>query len=990
MKKPYVFISYSTKDSDIANLVLSYLEGNGINCWIASQNIEGGDSFAMKIVDAIEGCAAFVLIASENSNDSPHVSREMSLAAGKDKKIIPFRIEEYTLSKNNVYFLQLSQWISAEGNVNGALKHLLAAIRTELPEEIAEPEPVTIKTKVSPSTSANTDTHADDSPSLSREEIVNLLLQKIEKFPYCLKDKTWGANYDNFKRHAQILFASTLSMSFRGKPTAAGIDYVDIIVDTLQGKQGSSIQVRGLPGCAKNMLIQLAYYKMLENFLNGTSDCLPVYLSSSYYEKQPYTRGKEREEMTELIREELKEYFSFISQNPKVRPILMLEAVREHVVSSFAPEDVILKLWQNCGKFSRIIAVDVGLVKNRLRLKRAIPLLGDTSGYAFNFHSLPITDKELCLPVIRAILDMYIDEYDDLNELDVYRALVKLKYEVIDIFSIRLVATELTHGCSIDSISLVDMYERLAITEVKGDASKLLEIAKELYSYVYDESARSSFDYYNAVMWSLPHKHNTYLEFLIAYYFTHAIGDFDKTNDYDILNASMTEMENLFISSSLKDSYPLQKPLLDLVLNNYSSFNYAQKCTAAYWLGKLTYAELSEKAKVLLESEYKRLKPVVKTNNSGSLANKNNHRLFRSVCLALIAHGCTDILDEYLCLIVINDIANAINRGAVVQYMGDGFSTNLYNELYLDTDLKLGEQPIRILCSRVESKLMEKRHGFVETNLVSLLTLVQARMHVQPEKLPYNLGKYAAKCLELLEKYYTRPRSIVSDKLHFYFMSISDDLRHYVGNYRSDVAFTLYKDLSIINNRKRSTWQNYGIEEPESYAEHTLGAWMMAIIFLPEECDIQGYNKSEILDMLLIHDMADAVLNKIPQNLAAPDKDLKEQNDLIRKMFLKGTSPEVANMTYYYNIWTGYYNCKSINARIARDINLIQTVDTFFTHFSQNPDKFSLETVREWLDRGSRLGTDIGYDLFDRIIAHNSIYRKAVDDKVTSYANSKI
>lgn len=986
MKKPYVFISYSTKDSDIANLVLSYLEGNGINCWIASQNIEGGDSFAMKIVDAIEGCSAFVLIASENSNDSPHVSREMSLAAGKDKKIIPFRIQEYTLSKNNVYFLQLSQWISAEGNVNGALKHLLAAIRSELPVEVEAP--AVKKAKIAPITVETELSDENDLPAISREEIVEILLQKIEKFPYCLKNKVWGENYDKFKHQAQILFTSTLSMSFRGKPTAAGIDHVDIIVDTLQGKQGSSIQVKGLPGSAKNMLVQLAYYKMLENFLNGESDCLPLYLCSSYFEKQHYTYGKEREEMTDLIRDEHKEYFAFLAQNPEVKPILMLEAVREHIVSNFAPEDIILKLWQNCGKFSRIIAIDVGLVKNRLRLKRAIPILGDTSGYTFTFQSLPITDKDLCLPVIRAVLNMYIDEYDDLSEIDVYRALVKLKYEVIDIFTIRLVATELIHGCSIDSISLVDMYERLAITEVKGDISKLREIAEELYAYVYDESARSSFDEYNAVMWSLPHKHNTYLEFLIAYHFTNTIGECDKTNDYSILNASTTEMENLFISSSLKDSYPLQKPLLDLVINHYSEFNYAQKCTGAYWLGKLTYTELSEKAKVLLESEYKRLKPLVKTNNSGSLANKNNHRLFRSVCLALISHGCTDILDEYLCLIVINDIANAINRGAVVQYMGDGFSTNLYNELYLDTDLKLGEQPIRILCSRVESKLMDKRHGFVETNLVSLLTLVQARMHLQPEKLPYNLGKYAAKCLYLLEKYYTRPRSIVSDKLHFYFMSISDDLRHYVGNYRSDVAFTLYKDLSVINDRKRETWQDYGIEKPESYAEHTLGAWMMAMIFLPEEHEVQGYNKSEILDMILIHDFADAVLNKTHQTLAAPDKDLKEQNEQIRKMFLKGTAPEVANMTYYYNIWTGYYNGKNINARIARDINLIQTVDTFFTHFSRDPDKFSLETVREWLDRGNRLGTDIGYDLFDRIIAHNSIYRKATDEKVTAYANS--
>ena len=62
MKNPFVFISYSTKDSDVANLVHSYLEGNGIPCWIASRNIEGGESFAVQIVDAINDCSAFVMI----------------------------------------------------------------------------------------------------------------------------------------------------------------------------------------------------------------------------------------------------------------------------------------------------------------------------------------------------------------------------------------------------------------------------------------------------------------------------------------------------------------------------------------------------------------------------------------------------------------------------------------------------------------------------------------------------------------------------------------------------------------------------------------------------------------------------------------------------------------------------------------------------------------------------------------------------------------
>ena len=88
MKKPFVFISYSTKDADSANLVHSYLEGNGVSCWIASRNIEGGESFAVQIVNAIEECSVFVMIASGNSNDSNHVSNEMSIAFGAKKKII--------------------------------------------------------------------------------------------------------------------------------------------------------------------------------------------------------------------------------------------------------------------------------------------------------------------------------------------------------------------------------------------------------------------------------------------------------------------------------------------------------------------------------------------------------------------------------------------------------------------------------------------------------------------------------------------------------------------------------------------------------------------------------------------------------------------------------------------------------------------------------------------------------------------------------------
>ncbi|MBQ7005503.1 MAG: TIR domain-containing protein [Clostridia bacterium] len=982
MKKPFVFISYASKEADSANLVYSYLEGNGVNCWIASRNIEGGESFAAQIVDAIHDCSAFVMIASDVSNNSAHVSNELSLAFGERKKIIPFRLQNFTPSKNNLYFLQQAQWIDAFEDINAALKSLLSAVRTAIPEQAKK---VVVTKREIPVNSEPTE-KAADIPDYSRNEIVDILLKKIDKYPYCLKSRTRGDDYLSFKQKAKTLFEHTLSMHFRGRFTSGGLDYVDIIVDTLSQGSGISIQVKGLPGCAKNMLLQLAYYKMLENFRNGTSDYLPLYLSSSYYEKFRYNSSDPREAMTSLIKKDSLEFLNYINKNPHVQPVLMVEAVREHVVSKFAPEDVITDLWQGFGKYNRIIAVDVGLIKNRQRLKRSIPLMGDSSGYSFSFHSVPVSDKEACLSVIRTILDMYSEQYDGMEENDVYNALYRLRFSTLDIFTVRLVATELAHGRSVEDISLTDMYERLALNELSGDEEKMISVAHELYEYMFNELHNVKTNDYNAVLWSLPHKHSTYMEFMIAYFFCHKILMCRENKDYSFLQITMTSMANHFLSARLCDNYLLQETLLRAIIENYESFNMRKKSNSAYWLGKISYADLRGDAVKLLEKEFERLKPLVKTNNSATLENKYNHHLFRSVCLGLISHGRANILDEYLCLVVTNDIANAINRGNVIEYLGDNCQTSVHNDFYMDDDPNIGEQAIKILCSKVDFKLSQKRSGFVETDLVSLLCLVQAKMHCVPENLSYNLTPFCEKCLELLVNYRKRPRNIISEKLIYYFSSVEDDLSAYIEKPRFDAAYRLFTDLTGMKDTKRTQWQNFGIDDPESVAEHTISAWFMAMVFLPQESSEQGYNKREIMDMLIVHDMAEAILGDCSVSLSEPTKELKQQNNLLKKMFLKGTYPEVANMTHYYNVWTGYYNGQNINARIARDINLIQTVNTFFTYCGNHPEKFTKDDVLHWLNESNKLSTDMGYDLFERIISHNHIHRKIIDEKITGQA----
>lgn len=108
-----VFISYSMKDKAVADAVCAMLEGRKIRCWIAPRDAQSGVFYAESIVDAISESRFMVLILSSNSNDSAHVTREVERAASGGTVVIPFRIEDVSLSKSLQYFIGPVHWLDA-------------------------------------------------------------------------------------------------------------------------------------------------------------------------------------------------------------------------------------------------------------------------------------------------------------------------------------------------------------------------------------------------------------------------------------------------------------------------------------------------------------------------------------------------------------------------------------------------------------------------------------------------------------------------------------------------------------------------------------------------------------------------------------------------------------------------------------------------------------------------------------------------------------
>ena len=123
-----IFISYSSKQKNIADGVCHYLEENGLKCWMAPRDIQGGHKYGDCIYDAIVNCKVFVLVFSEAASLSPWVNGEIHRAFSNNKPIVPFRIDETQVTGDLDLMLNSFHWIDAFPNYADRLPDLLKSI----------------------------------------------------------------------------------------------------------------------------------------------------------------------------------------------------------------------------------------------------------------------------------------------------------------------------------------------------------------------------------------------------------------------------------------------------------------------------------------------------------------------------------------------------------------------------------------------------------------------------------------------------------------------------------------------------------------------------------------------------------------------------------------------------------------------------------------------------------------------------------------------
>ena len=121
-----VFISYSTKNKNVADAVVADFEQNGIKCWYAPRDILPGEEWVTAITNALEGSKALVLIFTEESNNSRQVMNEIAVAFNAGLTIVPFKLTNDQMSSELEYYLTRVHWLDA---VSKPLKKNIQALR---------------------------------------------------------------------------------------------------------------------------------------------------------------------------------------------------------------------------------------------------------------------------------------------------------------------------------------------------------------------------------------------------------------------------------------------------------------------------------------------------------------------------------------------------------------------------------------------------------------------------------------------------------------------------------------------------------------------------------------------------------------------------------------------------------------------------------------------------------------------------------------------
>lgn len=672
--------------------------------------------------------------------------------------------------------------------------------------------------------------------------------------------------------------------------------------EILNEKSVKKIYLLGEVGSGKSIFTSALYYKYKKTYLSGLGDITPIFINLSLIEKLIIAKELDYKKINDVLSKKIKELekniIFFIDGFDIYSEIITM--VYNECISPLGIKELVSE---------RIYPFDKGLKKHK-----GNALTIQTCEFSF-------------LDIDKIVLMLEVAEHIDRNKInkifELYKKLfggTKVSYRLIG-----LLARENIEDGHIDTAShflngFIDQYMRRYHESSDSDYTKE-KLAEDAYDFVMNSVDRRILKKELGFKKRLLSQSEEMMYYLTAQHICIMLlklNTMDKSNfniEIQKLDHVYHHKINKYAKEIINENVQIQNRFFVAIEKLYPIVSLRLKSFLLYLLGRLDDSSLQIKAKNFLLKEKDKI----------DLSEFSGEQLVlnRTVYISLIYLG--EDSKEYIKLMKEYPHWDAVNRGFHLSYYGD-------KDYYVSQDMLMKDngESFKNTYLSIERKLLDNDSTCtMDLFCYTLYSLILNRY--QNGILEETIKK--GQVVQLGNKVIDRDVIHVNTKkLILYIHELLD-----TGTKPYD---KMLHNIFQMKIEKRTGW-NYSnehkersVSSPESVADHSYSATMIALVFLPETDEMRkikeykDYDKDTIIRMLLIHDFPESVTGDIVR-----EERLREhyeiEKHIIQNMSISGQistdNQHIGNL--YINIekfWKKFEDRNDINAMVAKDIDNIE------------------------------------------------------------------
>lgn len=757
------------------------------------------------------------------------------------------------------------------------------------------------------------------------------------------------------------------------------LEFYQIIDLILSCRKKVVLSINGLQGTGKSTFLSLVYFELKKRY--EKTKVFPILIDLHSLDNNSKTKAKN------ILQDDLDKIDKLIRKNQSIRFLLLFDGADDYRRKTTDLEDILCKYVERNqkGNFAFCIGSADNLPEEMCERSK-LQKFSYKASYKMETHRMLKEDDDKITAILKALFEIYSFNVRE-EEINVIKRAInvytisKIDYRTL-LIVLRVIDMNTDHKIG---IQLGNYFYDYYITEMGGSEGELYKLAKCAYCFTilrksdaFRSIKRSDIIYNNGIT----------IDFLLAYYFVYIV----KNNDVDlkeVLNSKFvfTASVNKFIKDLILNKYKNeQQSMVQALIKAYDISDMPMKSQICYILGRIEAKNARETSKNFLikqwdswhdslfrEGDKCKEQDILKSKEQDILRSKEQDIkselvLFRTISVSLIWIGYDKKQEEFLNCLLLNEKLNQINRGFHLEYYEEKAYMNGESPTYVDDKNMPVDNTMKYLINNINKgfSATEDFNKSIYLDIITLYSIYQYRMENSSIR-----EKYEATLAEIAEKILKSPK-IQSTVIINYVTTIKELL--VVNPYK-----TFLRELYKVKTVRREGWIRRNIQLPESIAEHMYGCYLLGIFFLPNnihQCidynipDIKKYvqySKKRILEMLLLHDLAEVKIGDIvsPEKVYADEESENKRFDYYEYLC---SFPGVYGLGNQKGVWEEFAENSTINAKIANDLDKIEAVIQAYMY--QDTNEINMEEWKEYARKNvyTSLGKQFLEFVIDKII----------------------